>query len=97
MTQKHPEIAARMKAIRIASGHSSQTDFAGFLGVDVKRWNNVERGFPVSRMMAQILVQKIGGLSLDWIYEGNEAGLAVATRDQLRKAQDQSEGKERSR
>lgn len=53
----------------------NQTSFAARIGIEVKRWNNFERGSPLSKEIAILLVQKIPGLTLDWLFLGKEDGL----------------------
>ena len=69
--------AARMTRLRVALGYDNQVAFAAFVGVDSKRWNNFERGNQVSVEVAKLLVQRIPGLSMDWIYLGSTRGLTL--------------------
>jgi hypothetical protein len=79
MTQKgkEPAQAARMRLLRAALGHQTQTAMAVWLDVEIARWNNVERGYPVGRGLAEILVRKVPGLTFDWIYNGRPDGLPM--------------------
>ncbi len=68
-------LATRLKALRYMIAGDNQTTFAAQMGIEVKRWNNFERGSPLSKEIAFLLVQKIPGLTLDWLFLGREDGL----------------------
>jgi transcriptional regulator with XRE-family HTH domain len=72
-----PGQADRLKRLRLALGFTTSTDFAAFLGVSVQRYNAFEHGEPLSRQVAFLLVQKISGLSLDWLYFGRTEALPL--------------------
>jgi hypothetical protein len=63
--------------------HGSKARFAAQIGIEYKRWNNFERGYPIPRDMAIHLVKAIHGLTLDWIYLGREDGLSIALQREL--------------
>lgn len=69
------DLATRLKALRFMIARDNQTTFAAQMGIEVKRWNNFERGSPLSKEIAFLLVQKIPGLTLDWLFLGREDGL----------------------
>jgi len=69
------DLAKRLKALRYMIAGDNQTTFAAQMGIEVKRWNNFERGSPLSKEIAFLLVQKIPGLTLDWLFLGREDGL----------------------
>jgi hypothetical protein len=52
-------------------------EFARWLNVEPRRWNNFEAGYPFSRGIANKLVEKIPGLSRDWLFDGNPRGLSI--------------------
>ncbi len=70
-----PDLPLRLKALRFMIAGENQTSFAARIGIEVKRWNNFERGSPLSKEIAFLLVQKIPGLTLDWLFLGREDGL----------------------
>jgi hypothetical protein len=74
-------IAQRLKILRIAmgyGGHGGQTGFARFLGLgSPQRWNNVEKGLPLGKDLALLLVRRCPGLSLGWLYSGIRTELSV--------------------
>jgi hypothetical protein len=82
-------IAGRLKVLRryiSGDAHGSRAIFAARIGIEYKRWNNFERGYPIPRDMAIHLVQAIHGLTLDWIYLGREDGLPVKLQRELAEA-----------
>lgn len=78
--------ALRMKAVRYMVAGDNQTLFAKKIGIEVKRWNNFERGSPVSKDVAIHLVQKVPGLTTDWLFLGREDGLTRARLQELHDA-----------
>ena len=78
-----PEVSARLQAVRHLVAGDNQTLFSGQIGIDVKRWNNFERGSPLSKEVAILLVRKVPGLTLDWLYLGIESGLPLALQREL--------------
>lgn len=74
------EATRRLKALRhfvAGSDAGAQTRFAKQMEIEVKRWNNFERGLPLSKDVAIQLVRKIPGLTLDWLFLGIEDGLPM--------------------
>ena len=74
-TEFNKAVAARLRVLRYFVAGYSQTAFAAQIGVDVKRWNNFERGLPLSKDVSFLLCQKVPGLTLDWLFFGKEDGL----------------------
>jgi hypothetical protein len=58
-------------------GHGSQKAFAEHLGISEDRWGNFERGHPLSKEVAILLVQKCPGVTLDWLLLGKVEGLTL--------------------
>ena len=78
VTKADLERAARLKRLRAYMGFGdSGPRFAAFLGVDYKRYNNLERGFPLSGGMTDIMVRKCPGVTSDWLRYGEGAGLSI--------------------
>lgn len=67
----------RLIRLRTSHGYETSTAFAAFLGISSQRMNNFENGMPLSREIAFLLVKKIPGLSLDWLYFGKADGLPI--------------------
>jgi len=77
-TDDNEAVAQRVIMLREVLGYSDRGGskaFADFLGVSPQRVNNVESGFPLSRELALLMVRKVPGLSLDWLYLGAAHGL----------------------
>lgn len=67
----------RLRLLReIVAGEDNQTEFCRILGIDFKRWNNYERGYPVPREVAFMLHSKLPGMSIEWIWFGKKSGLS---------------------
>lgn len=60
----------RVRLLRWTIQGDSQKEFAQKLGISGERWNNYERGFPVSREVCFTLFERIDGFSSDWLYFG---------------------------
>lgn len=60
-------VAERLKLVRKAVA-GTQTAFCKRIGIEIPRWNNFERGYPLSKNIGILLVQKIPGLTLDWLF-----------------------------
>lgn len=77
-------IAKRLTRLReVVAPGGNQTLFAASVGIDLKRWNNFERGLPLSKDAAIQLVKKVPGVTLDWLFLGIEDGLPVQLHRQL--------------
>lgn len=77
------DVAERLIALRLAMSGENQTRFAAQIGFEIKRWNNFERGLPLSKDAAIQLVTRIPGLTLDWLFLGREDGLPVKLHREL--------------
>jgi hypothetical protein len=88
-TVKKPEdsdIAKRLSRLRQVVSGENQTAFAARMGIEVKRWNNFERGLPLSKEIAFLLIKKVPGLTLDWLWLGIESGLPIQLQRELTEA-----------
>lgn len=77
VVEEVPGQAARLKRLRDALEFETAIAFAAFLDIDYSRYSAFENGSPLSRQVAFILVQKISGLTLDWLYFGKTDGLSI--------------------
>ena len=66
----------RLRILRQIISGENQQDFAERLGIDMKRWNNYERGYPVPREIAFLLMDKFPGISVEWIWFGMTGNLS---------------------
>lgn len=69
--------ARRLKRLREAFDYDTVVGFAAFLGISANRWYNFENGKPLGREIAFLLVQRLPGLTLDWLYFGRPDGLPL--------------------
>jgi hypothetical protein len=67
----------RLERLRLFHGYDTQNAFAAWLGVSPTRWNNYERGMPLTRAIEDLLVKRTPGLSVDWLRNANRNGLSV--------------------
>ncbi len=77
LVEEVPGQADRLRRLRAAIGYETATGFAVFLDIGIQRYNNFENGTPLSREIAFRLVQKVPGLTLDWLYFGKADGLPI--------------------
>jgi hypothetical protein len=79
-------VAERLKLLRLVVSGENQTAFAARLGVEVKRWNNFERGSPLSKEVAFLIVKKFPNVTLDWLWLGRSDGMPVRFQRELDEA-----------
>jgi hypothetical protein len=60
----------RLKLLREIISGENQPAFAKRLGIPWKRWNTYERGYPIPRETAFLLLQKFEGISVEWLWFG---------------------------
>jgi hypothetical protein len=68
-------IAARLQLLRRLIAGDNQVAFAARLGIERSRWNNFERGLPLSKDVALRIVKAIPDITLDWLFLGKTEGL----------------------
>jgi hypothetical protein len=81
------QVAQRLRLLRKAVSGDNQTAFAAKIGIEPRRWNNFERGSPLSKEVAILLARKIPGVSLDWLYLGRLETLPFALQGELEAAE----------
>jgi transcriptional regulator with XRE-family HTH domain len=74
----------RLKQLWKTDGYTTSARFAEALGISAARLSNAENGHPLSIEVARLIKNLIPGVTLDWLYDGDEAGLTVALRKRLR-------------
>lgn len=72
-----------LREVVCGSSDISQQEFADRLGIDMKRWNNYERGYPVPREIAFMLHNEFPGVSIEWIWFGNPNNLSPQYRQKI--------------
>lgn len=76
----------RLKCLRQAISGENQTEFAARLGIAANRWNNFERGSPLSKEVAFLIVRKFPDISFDWLFRGIDDHLTVKRQRELAEA-----------
>jgi transcriptional regulator with XRE-family HTH domain len=77
----------RLRLLREIVSGENQVDFARRLGIPFKRWSNYERGYPVPRETAFLLMKKFPGLSVEWLWFGMTGNLSQFYQDKIRVAE----------
>jgi hypothetical protein len=89
---ERPDITRRLIAIRIAMTGDNQREFADLLDIAPTRWNNMETGSPLSRKVADKIVELTSlryepSLSYDYLYKGKFQDTPKALAGQLQLAE----------
>jgi transcriptional regulator with XRE-family HTH domain len=84
--ESNEAISQRLNLLRLASGET-QTQFAARLGISLPRWNNMERGSPLSKEVALMIVRSTD-ITLDWLFLGKTSGLTLKRLQELEAAAD---------
>jgi transcriptional regulator with XRE-family HTH domain len=64
--------AVRLRVLRCALFNENSSQFAKRLHISVQRINNMENGFPISIDVANKIRLAAPGITLDWLYHGDE-------------------------
>ena len=67
----------RLRQLQALLEHETETAFARDLGISLSRLNNLFHGAPIGKDLAFRLVNRVPGLTLDWIWFGKADGLPV--------------------
>lgn len=81
---KHHPVAQRLRLLRMAVFHENTTAFAARLGIGVARLSNIENGFTLSLDVANRIRAVTPGITLDWLYHGDERALPLDLVQRLR-------------
>ena len=81
---KRKPVAQRLRLLRSAIFHEGCTQFAVRIGISLQRMNNFENGYPLSLEVANRIRAAVPGVTLDWLYHGDERALPVDMLDMLR-------------
>jgi transcriptional regulator with XRE-family HTH domain len=77
----------RLRLLREIVSGENQTEFAGRLGIPFKRWSNYERGYPVPRETAFILMKAFPGISVEWLWFGMTGNLSNSYAEKIKRAE----------
>jgi transcriptional regulator with XRE-family HTH domain len=72
----------------IISGGEGQAEFAAKVGIPFKRWNSYERGYPIPRETAFLLLQKFDGISVEWLWFDMRGNLSEEFLRKLQEVED---------
>jgi hypothetical protein len=101
MNERHPEsneaTTWRLKCLRYAMAKDNQSAFAAMLGIEPKRWNNMERGHPLSKEVAFLIIRRWPDITLDWLFRGIDDHLTVRRQRELADAGNAMTSADRSR
>jgi len=81
---KHSPTAQRLRLLRSALFNEDCTQFAARINISVQRMNNFENGYPLSLEVASRIRAAVPGMSVDWLYWGDERALPAVMLDKLR-------------
>lgn len=81
---KWGQIAVRLRVLRSALFRENTSAFARRLKVSQQRLSNMENGFPLSIDVAFKIKQMAPGITLDWLYEGEERAVPMEMLTRLR-------------
>lgn len=76
--------AVRLRVLRAALFEENSSSFAKRLKVSVQRLSNMENGFPLSIDVANKIRTAAPGLTLDWLYHGEERAVPMEMLMKLR-------------
>jgi hypothetical protein len=66
----------RLRLLREVYTGDSQPEFAKLIDIPFKRWNMYERGYPIARETAFRLIEKLEGVSVEWLWFGMEGNMS---------------------
>jgi hypothetical protein len=98
--QESEAIRRRLMVIRKYVAGDNQAEFARKLGIASTRWNNMERGFPLTLKVTFLLIKTVDGLTTGYITHGHTERLPAALKRQLASLEEEmfpSKGKRPSR
>src|SRR4029453_1892675 len=84
--KKTPVVAQRLLLLQEmfeGTGRGASSRMALRLGITFHHWYNVLRGSPLSIALAQRIVLKVPGVSLDWLYLGRPEGRSCQIAEKL--------------
>ncbi len=78
-------VAVRLRVVRMAVFRENSRQFAKRLGLaSAQRLGNLENGFPLSIDIANKIRFAVPGMTLDWLYHGDERGMPIELVNKLR-------------
>jgi hypothetical protein len=89
---KRSPVARRLRLLRSSLFGEDCTQFARRVGISTQRMNNFENGYPLSIEAANRICAVVPGMSLDWLYRGDERALPMVMLDKLRSGSEKPSG-----
>jgi transcriptional regulator with XRE-family HTH domain len=83
---KRNPVAQRLRLLRAAVFGENSSAFARRLNISVARMSNFENGYPLSIEVANRIRAAVPGVTLDWLFHGDERALPVDMLNRLRSA-----------
>ncbi|QOG21351.1 hypothetical protein [Bradyrhizobium sp. SEMIA] len=83
----------RLRLLREVVASGSQQAFADRIGIEMKRWNNYERGYPIPREIAFHLKEKLDEPLAEWLWWGLDKHLSPQFRAKLKTAEQRIEAR----
>jgi hypothetical protein len=84
---------ARLRILKDIIDADSQQAIADKLGIEMKRWNNYERGYPIPREIAFLLREKLPGMSAEWLWFGDTGNLSPQFIKKIKEVQTNGEAR----
>ena len=81
--RNHP-VAQRLRLLRTALFAENSATFARRLKISYQRMGNFENGYPLSIEVANRIRAAAPGITLDWLYHGDERALPLDILTKLR-------------
>jgi hypothetical protein len=78
-----PAVAKRLRLVERFSTFRTGKAFATDLGILDSRWSNMKGGMPLTYEVAEKIVRRYPGFTLDWLWLGNSGGLSVQLQQKL--------------
>lgn len=78
-----PVVGRRLRLVENYSGFRTGKAFATDLGILDSRWSNMKGGLPLTYEVAEKIVRRYPGITLDWLWFGNPGGLPVQLQRRL--------------
>lgn len=85
---KNNPVARRLRLLRDSLFGENNTRFANRVGISVARLSNFENGYPLSIDAANRIRAAVPGITLDWLYHGDERALPLDMVTKLRSGTD---------
>ncbi len=79
--------AQRLRLLRMAVFGENSAQFARRCRISAQRMGNFENGYPISIDAANRIRAAVPGITLDWLFHGDERALPVEMLNKLRSAQ----------